>query len=501
MRFALAGISHETNTFHSIPTKYENFEKSGILVGEDIKKIYESPSTIGGFYQASVDLDFEIVPLLVARTGPLGTIEADAFEKILGKILGLIKNNGPFDAILLDLHGAAVSEEFHDMDGEITSRIRNLVGPEIPVGIALDMHANVSKEMISNTDITTVYQTTPHLDADQRGYHCAELIYKTVKKEITPVQWIETPPLIINIVNHNTNEEPMKSILKESEKLYSDSDILSVSVAEGYPYSDIKKMGMSFLVISDNNKNKAKGASRKLAKYAWNKRFEMDSAAPSIEEGLKEALSIKAKPVVLMDTGDNIGGGSSADSTHILHKARELGISGILQTLYDPDSVEKCMKKIGSLSVGLEHRHWITLEVGGKSDEMHGKPIEVTGLIKKYFEGPFEDLGRTHGGHRYFDSGDTIVLETEDENTLILTSKRVGNTSIQLYYSLGLDPKNFPIVIAKGVMSPRPAFEPIASKIIALNSPGVTAANFKNFTFNLRRKPMFPFEKKEAFYP
>ena len=492
MRFALAGISHETNTFHSIPTKYENFEKSGILIGEDIKKLYESPSTIGGFYEASVDLNFEIVPLLITQTGPLGTIEADAFEKILSQILDLIQNNGPFDAILLNLHGAAVSEEFHDMDAEITRRVRNLVGLEVPIGIALDMHANVSKEMISNTDITTVYQTTPHLDADKRGYQCAELIYKTVKKEITPVQWIETPPLIINIVNHNTSEEPMKSILNESEKLYSDSDILSVSVAEGYPYSDIKKMGMSFLVIADNNENKAKDASRKLAKYAWNKRFEMDSVVPSIEEGLKETLTIKSKPVVLMDTGDNIGGGSSADSTHILHKARELGISGILQTLYDPDSVEKCKEKIGS---------WITLEVGGKSDEMHGEPIEVTGIIKKYFEGPFEDLGRTHGGYRYFDAGDTIVLETEDENTLILTSKRVGNTSIQLYYSLGLDPKNYPIVIAKGVMSPRPAFEPIASKIIALDSPGVTAANFKNFTFNLRRKPMFPFEKKEAFYP
>ena len=113
------------------------------------------------------------------------------------------------------------------MDGEITRRVRNLVGPEIPIGINLDMHANVSKKMVDNTDITTVYQTTPHLDADERGYHCAELIYKTAKKEIVPVQWIETPPLIINIVNHNTDEDPMKSILNESKKLFSDNEIFS----------------------------------------------------------------------------------------------------------------------------------------------------------------------------------------------------------------------------------------------------------------------------------
>jgi len=492
MRFGLAGISHETNTFHSIPTEYENFEKSGTLLrGNEIEKLYETPSTIGGFYKASKDFGFDIVPLLFANTGPLGTITSETFEKLISEILDLIESNGPFDAILMNLHGAAVSEEFHDMDGEITKRVRNLIGPEVPFGINLDMHANVSEQMILNTDVTNVYQTTPHLDADETGYKCAELIYKTVEKEIIPVQSIETPPLIINIVNHNTNEDPMKSILSESRKLYSDDEVLSVSVAEGYPYSDIKKMGMSFVVITNNNMDKAKEYSKKIAKYAWDKRFEMDSSAPSIEEGLREAVSIREKPVVLMDSGDNIGAGSSADSTHILHKAREIGVSGILQTLYDPEAVEKCMNKIGSM---------VTLKVGGKSDSLHGDPIEVTGTVKKYFEGEFEDLGKTHGGYRYFDAGDSVVIETEDENTLILTSKRIGNTSIQLYYSLGLDPMNYPIIVAKGVMSPRPAFEPIASKLIALDSPGVTASGLHNFNFKNIRKPMFPFEKEDTFY-
>ena len=492
MRFALAGISHETNTFHGTPTEYENFEKSGMLLrGKEIEKLYDSPSTIGGFYNASEDFGFNLVPLLFATTGPLGTITSKAFEKLISEIIDLIEAEGPFDAVLLNLHGAAVSEKFDDMDGEITKRVRSQIGPDIPFGINLDMHANVSEKMILNTDVTTVYQTTPHLDADETGYKCAELIYKTLIKEIVPYQHIETPPMTINIVNHNTNQEPMKSILSESRKLYKDDDVLSVSVAEGYSYSDIKKMGMSFTVITNNNKDKAKEYSKKIAKYAWGKRFEMDSLPPSIEQGLREAITIKEKPVVLMDSGDNIGAGSSADSTHILHKAREIGISGIMQTLYDPESVEKCINKVGSI---------VTLKVGGKSDSLHGDPIEVTGKIKKYFEGEFEDHGRTHGGGKYFDAGDTVVIETEDENTLILTSKRIGNTSIELYYSLGLNPINYPIIIAKGVQSPRPAFEPIASKIIPLDSPGVTASGLHNFDFKKRRKPMFPFEKDEAIY-
>ena len=492
MRFALAGISHETNTFHSIKTEYKNFEESGMILKEkEIEKLYESPSTIGGFFQASRDYGFDLVPLMFATTGPLGTITSETFERLINEILDKMKNHGPFDGVLLDLHGAAVSEEFEDMDGEITRRVRNLIGSDIPFGINLDMHANVSKEMVKNTDITNIYQTTPHLDADETGYKCAELVYKTATKEIVPTQHVETPPMTINIINHNTNMEPMKSILSESRKLYSDRDVLSVSVAEGYPYSDIKKMGMSFTVITNDNQEKAKNYSKKIAKFAWSKRFEMDSKAPSIEQGLKEAVSTIEKPVVLMDSGDNIGAGSSADSTHILHKARELGISGILQTIYDPEAVEKCMNKLGSI---------ITLSVGGKSDKLHGDPIEITGKVTSYFEGEFEDHGRTHGGGKYFDAGDSVSIQTEDENTLILTSKRVGNTSIQLYYSLGIDPLGFPIIIAKGVQSPRPAFEPIASKIIALDTPGVTASGLHNFNFKNIRRPMFPFQKDEAKY-
>jgi len=492
MRFALAGISHETNTFHSIKTEYKNFEESGMILKEkEIEKLYESPSTIGGFFQASRDYGFDLVPLMFATTGPLGTITSETFEKLINEILDKMKNHGPFDGVLLDLHGAAVSEEFEDMDGEITRRVRNLIGSDIPFGINLDMHANVSKEMVKNTDITNIYQTTPHLDADETGYKCAELVYKTATMEIVPTQHVETPPMTINIINHNTNMEPMKSILSESRKLYSDRDVLSVSVAEGYPYSDIKKMGMSFTVITNDNQEKAKNYSKKIAKFAWSKRFEMDSKAPSIEQGLKEAVSTIEKPVVLMDSGDNIGAGSSADSTHILHKARELGISGILQTIYDPEAVEKCMNKLGSI---------ITLSVGGKSDKLHGDPIEITGKVTSYFEGEFQDHGRTHGGGKYFDAGDSVSIQTEDENTLILTSKRVGNTSIQLYYSLGIDPLGFPIIIAKGVQSPRPAFEPIASKIIALDTPGVTASGLHNFNFKNIRRPMFPFQKDEAKY-
>ena len=128
----------------------------------------------------------------------------------------MLRDQGPWDAVLLPNHGAAVSEEFPDMDGEFTRAVREIVGPDVPVGITLDMHANVSKAVVANTDICVVWRTNPHLDPRPRGYKCAELIYRTVKGEIKPTQWIEMPPLIVNIVRQFTGEEPMKTIVADS---------------------------------------------------------------------------------------------------------------------------------------------------------------------------------------------------------------------------------------------------------------------------------------------
>ncbi len=122
-----------------------------------------------------------------------------------------------------------------------------------------------------------------------------------------------------------------------------------------------------------------------------------------------------------MDVGDNIGGGSSADSTFILAEAQRLGIGSLLQTLYDPEAVERCATAgVGSL---------VTLDVGAKTDDLHGRPVTVTGTVRTIVDGTWEDPGVTHGGFRFFDAGRSVRLDTTDGHTLLLTSKRAGNTS------------------------------------------------------------------------
>lgn len=492
MRIALLGMAHETNTFSRVPATYDEFLQTGFVRGQELVDEYKhSFHTNAGFLQAGDEFGCEVVPLLYTHAGPIGTITKDAFDRIVGEMLQLLRDQGPWDGVFLGQHGAAVSEEFPDADGEVCRRVRELVGPDVPIGMNLDLHANVSQMMIENTTVTTFYRTNPHLDAKERALHCADLIVRTIKDEINPVQALEMPPVVINIVKQFTGEEPMLGVMRDAAEAESRPGIISTSVAEGYPYADVSEMGMSFLAVADGDAEAARDTAHWMAQRAWERRADFVVDTPSPREALEQALASEGKPVVLMDVGDNIGGGSSADSTVILAEAQRMGIRNFLQTLYDPEAVQVC--------IGAGTGAHITLAVGAKTDDMHGSPVEVTGTVRLISDGKFEDPEPTHGGWRYYDGGPTVVLDTTAGHTLVLNSKRVGNTSRQQMYSLSIRPEEMDIIVAKGVVSPRPAYEPIASRIILVNSPGVTTSDLSTFQYSRRRKPLYPFEE-DAIY-
>ena len=519
MRFAILGISHETNTFSMVPATYEQFENDKLLRGQEIVDEYiDSQYTISGYLQGAEELGFEAVPLMYANTGPIGTITKDAYDRITTEMFGMLRDQGPWDAVLISNHGAAVSEEFPDMDVEFTRAVREIVGPDVPVGMTLDMHSNISKETVANTDICVVWRTCPHLDTKLRGRKCAELVYKMVKGEINPVQYIELVPMLVNIVNQFTGQEPMKGLVDDCVEANERPGILDTSIAEGYPYADVWEMGMSWIAISDGDADAAEDTAKWMAARAWEKRADLNMSVAGIKEALTQAeeryVAPKPEgvenfmpadgsalaeaeesehshlgPIVLMDVGDNIGGGSSADSTHILKVAMEMGISSYLQSLYDPEAVQACVEA----GIGAE----IALDVGGHTDDMHGEPIHVVGTVEVIDDGPFEETRPTHGGFRFYDDGKRVRFNTVNGMTILLQSKRSGNTAREQMYSMGINPEDYKIVIAKGVSSPRPAYQPIAAEIIIVNSPGVTSADLDTFDFKHRRTPLYPFEEPE----
>ncbi len=422
---------------------------------------------------------------MVAFATPGGTVTEEAFNVLVDEMMDSLQVT-PWDGVLLALHGAAVSANHRDADGEVISRARLQLGADVPIALALDLHANVSSRMIESSTVTTLYRTNPHLDAQERALECGTLLLRTIRGEIDPVPALETPPLTINILRQETVEEPMASLFRALEESLRAEGILTASIAMGYPYADVAEMGMTFLAYHDGNAGSAAEAARALATLAWQRREEMQGTAVSITEALERAARASRHPVVLLDVGDNVGGGSPGDSTVILAAARELGVRSYLQTICDGAAVDSC------IAAGLGAR--IQVPVGGKGDELHGQAIDFEGRVRLIADGRFEDLRPTHGGFRYFDGGPTVVLEGEDDYTLVLTTNPVINSTVEQFYSHGVKPETKQVVVAKGVVSPRPAFTPIAAEIIAVDTPGCTTANLNRLTYAHRRRPLYPFE-------
>ena len=489
LRIATAGFQHESNTFSSVPASLDLWERSGILQDADaIRAEYaSSQSTLAGFFAAAAeDPEVELVPLVFTRLMPMGAMTPQAIEHILDLITTALRDRGPWDAVLLPLHGAAVSEIWRDADGELVRRVRELVGPSVTIGLALDMHGNVSQQMVQNADITTVYQTNPHIDAYQQALHCARLTLQAVRGKIRPTTALVMPPLLVNILCQGTSDAPMSELLKVADAERRRPGVLSVSVVQGYPYADVPEMGMSFIAVTDNDQALAEQVAQRLAAAAWDMRAALNHGGTPIDEALLRAKAAPAGPVVLFDVGDNVGGGSPGDSTLILHAARRLGVSGVLQAVCDPAVVRLCE----AAGVGGH----IEAAVGGKTDERHGAPFPVRARVTALSNGQYEETGPTHGGFRFFNDGPSCALLTDDGFTLVLTSRSAGSSSLQQFRALGVEPSDMKIIVAKGVHSPRPAMEPIAREMIWVASPGVTTADLSTFRYRHRRVPLYPLE-------
>ncbi len=489
IRIATAGFSHESNTFSTVPASLERFRRAGFLEGDAIRKEYAtSQATLAGFFAvAEQDPEVELVPLFFARLTPMAAITHEAIGYIMDRILTALRDNGPWDAILLPQHGAAVSETWPDADGELIRRVRELVGPKVPIGVALDMHGNISRQMIENADITTVYQTNPHIDTKEQAILCARLVLDLVRGKIKPTTAMETPPLLVNILNQGTSDKPMSDLIRIADEQRKRPGVLSVSVVEGYPYADVAEMGMSFIAVTDNDPALAAEIAKTLADAAWSMKEALNAGGTPIDEALGRAKAANVNPVVLFDVGDNVGGGSPADSTLLLHGARRMGVPNLLQTLCDADGVKACQ------AAGIGGR--VELAVGGKIDGRHGKPFPIKGQVTALSDGRYEETGPVHGGFRFFNDGPSAAIKTDDGWTIVLTTYGVGSSSLQQFRTLGIEPKDMKVVIAKGVHSPRPAMEPIAKEMIWVATPGVTTADLTTFTYKHRRVPIYPLER------
>ncbi len=491
MRIGIIALLHESNTFSVQPTTLESFQQNLLLCGEPIRAVFaDAHHEVGGFFGGLDAAAVEAVPLFAARALPSGTIRADAFFELVGQILESVQDNQPLDGILVAPHGATVSELYPDADGHWLSELRKLLGTNVPIIGTLDAHANLSPLMTESCNVLVAYRTNPHLDQRERGIEAANLMVRTLRKQIQPVMSAVFPPLAISIEKQCTDEPPLDALYRTANQQLKVDGVLSNSILLGFPYADVQEMGASVVVVTDADKECADRLASDLAAEMWQMRQQFCSEFTSVDQALNQCEASSDR-FCLLDMGDNVGGGSSADGTELLAAIQTRGIGPAFGCLYDPKSVAAC----DQAGVGAT----IHLVIGGKTDQLHGDPIEADVRVVSMHDGKFRESQPRHGGITDFDQGRTAICESERGLTLMLTSERMVPFSLQQLHSCGVDPESFRILVAKGVNAPLAAYRQVCDQYIRVNTIGSTCADLTRMTYQHRRRPMYPLEQQAAF--
>jgi microcystin degradation protein MlrC len=488
VRVFTAMVSHETNTFSTISTNRQQFAARGLRYGGEILEAYRGTGTcLGGMIEAAARRGLTLVPSVAATASPAGRVSADIFEEITARLLRDLKDAPSLDGILLDLHGAMVVEGLDDGEGALLGAVREVVGPDLPIGVTLDFHANVSETMARLATLLHGYKTYPHVDMAERGEEAASRLADVIEGRLRPAVALRRPPLLPPIAAQLTSRGPMRRLEDLAGEMERHPDVMTVSVFAGFPLADIPDAGLSVYVATNGDQALADACADRLADTAWEHRREFAHRAPAVREAVAEALALAegGRPVVLADIADNTGGGAAGDTTAVLREVLRVGARGTtIACLWDPEAVQACLRA----GVGTT----VSLPVGGKIDPSHGAPVAVTGRVRTLSDGRFVHKGPMLRGLEGR-LGPTAVLEV-DEVKIILISQRWQTLDPEMIRFVGIDPLGERLLVVKSTIHYRAAFEPLAHAIVEVDAPGLSSSNLARFNFTRVRRPIFPLD-------
>lgn len=487
MRIAIAGFMHESNTFNPLRTDRAAFAAQSLTFGPALLDEWrDAHHEIGGFLEAAGAEGFEPMPLVMAWATPSGPVADAVLEEITAYLIERLRATQP-DGLLLALHGAMVAESYPDADGEVLARLREALGPGLPIAVTLDLHGNVSKQLVENCTFAVAYRTCPHVDQRECGRRAANLLARTLRGEIRPVQALAKPQVIVNIMTHDTSQDPLRLLIKEARAAERGRGVLAASFLPGFAYADVPHMGPSVIVVADGDAELARREAKHVAARIWELRDQLVADLPGPAEAVTQALAADKLPVVLVDTGDNVGGGSAADGTVLLAELLRQEATDAVLCLYAPDEVKQC----AAAGVGQNVR----LTVGGKHDRGHGEPVTVSGRVRVLHDGTYVEPEVRHGGKRVNHMGLSALVETTGRNLLVLTSLRHPPFSLGQLTCLGIRPERQRILVVKAAIAYKAAYLPIAGTVIAVDTPGLTAVNPARFTYKRIGRPMYPLDR------
>ncbi len=481
MRFITGGIMHETHSFSSDPVRIDT---APLARGEDLLAYAGTNHSVGGVIDECAERGIELTPTFYHGIGATGSASPELYEQMRDELLERIEAALPADGIVLTLHGAMVVAGYPDAEGDIVQRVRQLVGDALPIAVTLDFHANISQQMVSSCNLVIVYDTYPHIDAGQRAREAVALLAQTVTGEITPVMALVKPPLLPVPQAQYTSRPPLATLFEAAFGYENRGEALSVSIAGGFPYSDISMAGMSFLAITDDDPAGAGRIANDLANRAWDMRegFIVENVPPV--DAVAEAIAFDGGLVVLADVGDNIGAGTPGDGTVLLAELLRQGARKATVAIADAEAV----KVTQAAGIGGA----FACPIGGKLDDLHGDPVPVEGEVVFLGDGKWVHEGPENAGVSV-DMGPTAVVRTGGVN-VILTTRKTMPGDLQQLRSVGIEPAEQRIIVVKSAVRWRGGYGSITAHSIDVDTPGLTTINLHQLPFQHLRRPIYPLD-------
>ena len=484
-RIAIAGILTECNDFTSALITEDDFERVELLRGEQM--LERSDGVVGGALSGLAKYpDFVPVPLLFTSTSPGGSLTDQCFTKFHDEIIQLTKQAGHLDGVLLLLHGAAVSVSVDDIEGELLQSVRKVVGDEIPIMVTLDLHAHITEKMVALSTALFGWETYPHMDSFTTGARAAELIVRTIKKEVFPVQVMARVPVLTSAINASTERPgPFYDLMKKAKNWEHAGKCLSSSVFLVHPYIDRPEMGSGALIVTDGDPESAAAMAREIAQEYWDRRQEFEPEVWKAGAAIHDAVKKGPKRSVLTEVADTCGGGSAGDCVAVLHALLE--IDSNIKAIY-PVVSPHAAAVAAAAGIGSE----VELFIGAEIDKKWGPPVKIKGHVLKVSDGEFIYQGGVWDGASGR-MGATAVVRVGAIDIVLATFPTYEWRDEQ-YRSLGLDPADYQLIVVKNPMNYFMTYSPIADYFYVIDSPGPTPATCKSLVYTKMQRPFFPFD-------
>ena len=484
MRLVIAQMKHETNTFSPVPTPLARFAHGtpAPLEGREVYDAFKGTGTaIGAFIDLADQAGAEAVYPIAGNAAPSGPVETEAFEAMAGRIVDAVAKG--CDAVLLDLHGAMVTRAHDDGEGELLGRIRK-IAPEVPIGVALDMHTNLFPAMGKLATVIAGYQTYPHVDMYETGMRAGKALLSSEK----PVLAFGHRPMLPHVMRQSSLDSPNREIQARASEMERQG-ALCATFFVGFPHADIPYAGSSAVVVTDGDAAKARAFCDELLDMAWKAREQFVYRVEPLEKSLLRAKELQERPVVLLDHYDNCASGGTMDTMAVLGGILDAGLEEVAAfAICDPQAVEQ-MKRAG---VGAR----VTLPLGGKLDMpslgLKGRPREVTGNVRRIVNGIYRNEGPMARGE-LADMGASAVLDTGKVEIAVI-SRHVEPHDIAAFRALGIEPEKKRYLMLKSRVHWRAGLGPLAKAVVECAGEGVCTSDYSQLQFRRVRRPVFPLD-------